>query len=280
MSFMPARHILAPQPQRATGRLDLAFEADGNQTRVKTFYQEGCLKTRLPRPQNPNIAEAVSVNISGGIAGGDSLTTAMTVGPNARLSFATQSAERIYRALHAAPARLSARITLAEGAQLDYLPQETILFDGFALNRTLDIDLAPDADFLGVESLVFGRQAMGERITEGSLRDRITLRQDGKLLFQDMTKLDGDIAATLARKAVANGAVATAALIYAGPDTAKILPKLRDALAPFQAGASCPSKNIIFARILAPSAISLRNCLCAAFTICRAGAKMPRVWQG
>jgi urease accessory protein len=226
------------------------------------------------------MAEAVSVNISGGIAGGDSLATAITLGPKTRLSFATQSAERIYRALHGDPSRLTASLTLGQGAQLDYLPQETILFDGFALNRTLDIDLAQDADFLGVESLVFGRQAMGETITNGFLRDRITLRRDGELLFQDMTKLDGKIAEILARKAVANGAMATAALIYAAPDAAKILPPLRDTLESFHAGASCPSKNIIFARILAPSAISLRNCLAAAFTICRGGAKLPRVWQG
>lgn len=280
MNFMPFRHIIEPRAQRAVGRLDLAFEANGGRTRVEKFYQEGCLKTRLPRPQNPDVCEAVTVNISGGIAGGDALSTDIALGPNARLSLATQSAERIYRALHGRPAQITTSISLGAGAEMDYLPQETILFDGFALNRSLDIDLAEGATFLGVESLVFGRQAMGERVTTGALRDRITLRRDGKLALQDMTRLDGDIAAQLGRKAVADGAMATAALIYAGPDAAEILPDLRTSLAPFKAGASCPANNIIFCRILAPSAISLRNCLLAAIRQCRPGRSLPRVWQG
>jgi urease accessory protein len=151
------------------------------------------------------------------------------------------------------------------------------LFDGFALDRTLEIDLAPAATYLGVESLIFGRQAMGETIRAGFLRDRITLRRDKKILLQDMTRLDGDIAAQLARKAVADGAMAVASLIYAAPDTAEKLPALRAALASHHAGASS-FDGIIFARILAPSAISLRKCLVAALHAC--GAVLPKVWQG
>ncbi len=275
MNFMPVRAIEAG-PQRAVGRLDLSFTHDGARTRVQKFYQDGCLKIRLPRPQNPEILEAVTMNIGGGIAGGDSLSAQISLGPNARVSISSQSAERVYRAL-AAPSQITTRLTLAPGATLAHLPQETILFDAFSLNRTLEINIAEDATYLGVESLIFGRQAMGETIRAGALNDRITLRRDGKVLFQDITRLQGDIAAQLARKAVADGAMAVASLIYAAPDAQARLPALREVLLDHIAGASFfEGKN--FARLLAPSAISLRKCLVAALHAC--GAVLPKVWQG
>jgi urease accessory protein len=278
MNFMPARLIDTPA-QRAVGRLDLAFRRYGAATRVEKFYQQGCLKARMPSPADLETLEAVTLNISGGIAGGDALSTEIALAEGARVVIATQAAERIYRALGPA-ARIATGIRLGAGARLDYLPQETIFFDGFALERSLEIDLTADARFLGVESFVFGRQAMGETVQDGHLRDRITLRRDRKLLFQDMTRLDGDIAAQLARKAVADGAMAAASLIYAAPGAADALPALRAALAGANAGASALGAEMIFARILAPSAISLRHAVIAACAACRGGRPLPRVWQG
>jgi urease accessory protein len=275
MNFMPVR-AAEQSPQRAAGRLGLAFAQGGARTRVEKLYQQGCLKTRLPRPQNPDILEAVTMNIGGGIAGGDSLTTDINLRPGARVSISSQAAERVYRAL-AEPARITTRINLAGGAHLNHLPQETILFDSFALHRTLEINMAEDATYLGVESLIFGRQAMGETIQTGCLDDQITLRRGETLILQDMTRLHGNIAAQLARKAVGNGAMAAASLIYAAPDVTERLPALRTALTGNHAGASA-FEGIIFARILAPSAISLRKCVVAALHAC--GAVLPKVWQG
>jgi urease accessory protein len=275
MNFMPIRAIEAA-PQRAVGRMALAFAHDGTKTRIEKLYQQGCLKTRLPRPQNPGTLEAVTMNIGGGIAGGDSLSTEFLLRPGADVSISSQAAERLYRALDA-PSRITTRISLGPGAALAHLPQETILFDGFALDRSLEINLAPAATYLGVESLIFGRQAMGETIHAGTLNDKILLRRGGQIILQDMTRLSGDIAAQLARKAVADGAMAVASLIYAAPDTAEKLPAIRAALAGHHAGASA-FDGIIFARILAPSAISLRKCLVAALHAC--GALLPKVWQG
>jgi urease accessory protein len=280
MNFMPVRAV-EQAAQRAVGCLALAFAHDGAQTRIEKLYQQGCLKTRLPRPQNPETLEAVTMNIGGGIAGGDSLATEFLLRPGAHVSISSQAAERVYRALNA-PSRIVTRIGLGAGASLAHLPQETILFNGFALDRSLEIDLAPTATYLGVESLIFGRQAMGETIRAGTLNDKILLRRGRRVILQDMTRLNGDIAAQLARKAVAGGAMAVASLIYAAPDTAEKLPAIRAALAGHHAGAAQAGasafEGIIFARLLAPSAISLRKCLVAALHAC--GAVLPKVWQG
>ncbi len=276
MDVMPLRQTLGAQ--RAVGQLDLAFRAHSDATRIQRFYQEGCLKARLPRARRRPTSEAVLMNISGGIAGGDALTTAITLAAGARVSVATQAAERVYRALRE-PASVTTHITLGLGARLDYLPQETILFDGFALSRALEIELAADASFLGVESLVFGRRAMGETLRAGSLRDRISLRRDGKLLLADFTRLDGDITARLRRPAVAAGAGALATVVYAAPDAAARLPAVRAALAQGGQAAATVLDGMIVARLLAPDAISLRSYLLAALRPLLDGRPFPRVWQ-
>ncbi len=267
--------------QRAQGRLVLGFKRLGAATKIETLFQEGALKARLPRPQDATLCEAVTLNISGGVAGGDRLDTRVTLAPGAQVALASQAAERIYRTLGPA-ARISTQLTVHDGAQLDYLPQETILFDRFALDRTLEIDLHGDAEFVGVETLLFGRQAMGETVRLGSLRDRIRLRHDGRLVFQDMTRLEGEIATQLERGAVAGGACAVAGLIIAGPGATQKLDKLRDVLhaAPGIVAGASAFEGIIFARLLAPDGASLRQCLLPALEACRERGKLPRVWQG
>ena len=249
-------------------------------TRIDEFYQEGCLKARLPRPIN-GICEAITINISGGIAGGDFLQTKIVLESDAEACVTTQAAERVYRALDSSAAEVSNRIRLAAGARLDYLPQETILFDGFGLNRRLDIEIEPDSRFLGVESVVFGRQAMGEAVQYGSLRDRITLRRGTNLVLHDYNRIEGEIAKKLARRAVAAGNIAAASLVYAGPDTDLLLLAIREAMAAHhgcEAGASA-FDGIIFGRILAAGAAELRQCIGAVLNACRKGLALPRSWQ-
>ncbi len=278
MNFMPARQIELAVAQRAKGRLGLAFKRDGARTRVEEFYQQGCLKARLPRPAEAGVLEAVTMNIGGGVAGGDVLATRIELHPGAQACVASQAAERVYRAL-AEPAEVSTEITVHPGAMLAYLPQETILFDGFGLNRSLEIALHGDAAFLGVESVVFGRLAMGEAVRLGALRDRITLKRDGRVVLRDMTRLEGDISAQLGRQAVARGAVAAASLVFARADAADYLDAVRGALGEAHAGASC-FEGVLFARILAPTGAALRRIVVAALNVLRDGQPMPRVWQG
>ena len=148
----------------------------------------------------PAWLHVVTLNTSGGVAGGDVLDTAIAVGAEARATIASQAAERFYRALPgSAASSVRTRIVVAEGGAAEWLPQETILFDRCAVRRHLRVELAADAWFLGVESLVFGRAAMGEVVERASLRDVIEVRRGGRLLLHDAIRLEGEVAATLQR---------------------------------------------------------------------------------
>ncbi len=166
--------------------------------------------------------EAVTLNISGGVAGGDRLATAISLGAGADALVATQAAERVYRALDAAGPHRRPRSLSAPAPCCTTCRRRPSCSTASRCAGALEIDLAEDASYLGVESLVFGRQAMGEAVTQGALHDRITLRRAGRLVFEDITRLHGDIAAQLHGAAVAGGDIAVAALFYAAPQAASL----------------------------------------------------------
>lgn len=266
--------------QRAVGELRLSMRLRDGDTVLDGLRQMGCLKARFPRPERGAWTNAVTLNTAGGIAAGDRLTSAVAVGQGARATIAGQAAERCYRALPGAgPAVMRTAITVAPGAAMEWLPQETILFDRCALDRQLEIDLAPDAWFLGVEAIVFGRIAMGEQVGHANFRDTIRIRRDGRLLLQDAVRMQGEVAAKLARPAIGGGARAMATLVHVAPDAAASLDGLRDALAgaPAEWGASAWD-GMLVARFLAADGASLRRAVVTGLQALRADRPLPRVW--
>lgn len=268
----------AARHQRATGELHVSVRRHGAATVLAGLRQSGCLKARFPRGEPGGWLECVTLNLSGGVAGGDRAESAFTIGEGARASIAGQAAERFYHALpDAPPARLRTAITVAPGAAAEWLPQQSILFDGCALDRALSVELADDAWFIGVESLVFGRAAMGETVEAGRLRDLIRIRRGGKLLLHDAAPLRGPIAAQLARPAVAGGARAVATVFHVGPDAEAALDRVRAALQPVEAGVSAWG-GLLLARILAPDGAALHAAIVAALQPIRGARPLPRVW--
>ena len=225
-------------------------------------------------------AEAIAVNSSGGVAGGDRLDNAITAGAGARVVATSQAAERFYRAAeHSPPATVRGAVRIEAGAAVDWLPQEAILFDGMSLDRALTVEMAADARFVGVEMLLFGRAARGEQVRAGRLRDRIVLRRDGRVLLHDAIRLDGDMAAALDRDAVGGGARAVATLVHVAPDAADRLDSVREALTgPVEAGASCWD-GMIVARLLARDGAALRTAVVAALSVLRDHRTLPRSWN-
>ncbi len=178
--------------QRAVGDLRVVVKRYEDRTVLDDLRQAGCLKARFPRRVVAGWMDVVTLNTGGGVAAGDRLDISVSAAAGCQVTVSAQAAERFYRALDRdAPSRVRTALTVAAGAALEWLPQETILFDRCALDRRLEIDMAADARFLGVETLVFGRAAMGETVRQASLRDLIRVRRGGALLLHDAIRLDG-----------------------------------------------------------------------------------------
>ncbi len=240
--------------------------------------QESCLKVRFPRTERGAWPGAVLMNTAGGVAGGDVLDSAVVAGPGTAVSLTTQAAERFYRALPGATAQVTTRLDVATGAALEWLPQETILFDGCAYRRGLHVTLAPDAWFLAAEQLVFGRTAMGEIVHRGEIHDRISLVRGGQTLFHDAIRFSGAVQAVLDRPASADGGRAVATLIHVAPMAEAHIPALRAALCAWEAGVSAWN-GLLVARIVAENGACLRAAVVAGLKVLRACRPLPRVWE-
>jgi urease accessory protein len=114
--------------------------------------------------------------------------------------------------------RLSQALSIGPGASLEFLPPETILFDGARLRRETIIDLEPGSAFLGGGILVFGRRARGERFISGSFREVWQVRRDGKLLWGDALHLDDDVGRVIDNPAGFDRAAAFATLLLSSPE--------------------------------------------------------------
>jgi urease accessory protein len=266
-----------PRHQRAVGNARLALKQAGGRTRIADLFQQGTAKLRFPDAASGAL-EAVLVNTGGGMTGGDRLGVEVEVGPGASAVVTTQACEKIYRRESGA-ARVRSRLVLGEGARLDWLPQETILFDGGALDRRLDAELGAGARLLMCEAVLFGRAARGERVVEGALIDRFRIRREGRLVFADALRLDGPIAGDLERAATGAGARAAALVVDCASDAETRVEAARAALA----GASCEWgvsgwNGCLVARLLSPDGAALRRDL-VTLLVEIGGRAVPRVWS-
>lgn len=262
--------------QRASGRAGVSFRTDAGTTRLERLFQEGCAKIRLPRAIDGNVPQAILINTAGGLTGGDRFVAEVDLAPGASACITTQACERIYRST-GDDAVVTNQLRLAAGSQLAWLPQETILFDGGRLTRRLEADLEGDAELVAVEAVLFGRMAMGETLRSGRLADRWRVRRDGRLLFADDLRFEGDIAAQLAPQAVMGGRQAMATVLFAGSAPERFLEAARQIIGP--AGGASAWNGKFLARLLEETGLALRRRLEPLLTLLMGGRALPKVWQ-
>jgi urease accessory protein len=257
--FDRAEDVAVPVGDADLQRLDGAVRVAVADGAVRELYQRSPCRVLFPRVDGRDGAEIVFLNTAGGIAGGDVLSYSLTLSGEARATGTTQAAEKVYRAIDRAAA-VRTRIVASRGAAVEWLPQETIVFDGARLHRTTEVSVADGASALALEWLVMGREARGETVRAGEIADSWRVRIGGRLAFADTLRLDGDIAALGACPALLGGCRALATVVYAAPDANRPLDRARMALdaLPLRAGATVAG-GVLVARLAAESAGTLRE---------------------
>lgn len=260
---------------RAVGSVKFDVHVKDGATRRRELHEAGSLRVRFPSPEQQGLS-AVFVNTAGGIAGGDRFDIDIAAEAGAHLTVTTAAAEKVYRS-HGPDAQVNIALRAGADARLAWLPQETILFDQARVSRKIDIDLAREASLLLCEIVVFGRAAMGEVMTRGSLVDRWRLRIGGKLAFAETIRLDGDIAGKLAARAVANGGVAIGTALIVPGDEAMV-ERIREMSGAFGAEVGVSTWNgFAMARFCAQDAARLRADMMKVLG-CVSPSGLPRLW--
>ncbi len=287
ISLSEARAERAPVRASAVrGIAEVAYGPGDDAARLRYLYQQDPLRILFPRPAKDDLPRAVFVTTSGGLVGGDRLELTGRAEAGAAVQMTAQSAEKVYRSTGAV-CDIDVTLTCDDGSWLEWLPQETIVFDGARLVRRTRADVASGGRLLAGELVVLGRTAMGESFDTGILRDEWEVRRDGRLIWADAFCLERDIPAIIAHPAGLAGAKAVATVVYAADgapgklDLARRLLELAgDAV---RVGASIVN-GVLVARFLSADTMALRaafGAFWAAFRgeIAALPAKLPRIWH-
>ncbi len=266
-----------PMMQRSHGHAHASFVMAGGQQRLLDLRQEGCAKVFMPH-HGGDRPEVIFLNTAGGLTDQDRLGYEMTLGDGTQLTATTQTAERAYasRGL-AAEARVSARV--GAGARLDWLPQETILFEHSNLNRETRIDLVEGASCLLVESVVLGRHAMNESLTAARLKDHRMVRCGNRPVWADTVQFGPEFLGQMSAPALLGDARAFGVIALVGAGAEDALGPLRQVLDEpgTQAAASAWDGKCV-ARVLARDGWPLKRQIARILRVLRA-QPLPRVWQ-
>ncbi|MBA3908957.1 MAG: urease accessory protein UreD [Rhodobacter sp.] len=254
--------------QRAKGEVLVTLD---HAARLQRLRQEGSAKAILPG--GGDVPEVVFLNTSGGLTAGDRLRFALDL-QGSRAVATTQTAERAYRA-EGAMARMDVQLSVGAGGWLDWLPQETILFDGAALDRRTVIDLAPGAGCLALEAVVLGRAAMGETVRRLRFRDRREIRRVGAPVWIDPLALDER--SLQSGPAGLGQARAFASIVMTGEVPLAPLRAVLDEPGVEAAASAFAGRTVL--RLLSPDGWPLRRQIARALHILRDGRPLPRVWQ-
>ena len=259
--------------QRARGHLSFSV----GQLRVLRMFQSGSAKLMLPKTYS-DMMEAVILNTSGGMTDGDILDIDVEV-EGCALVMTTQTAERVYRSVGTKPAKIQINLSVSGTADLHWLPQETIVFNDSSFERTLKINLSSCSNCLVAETIVLGRQAMGENIYDCHLIDNWRVFRDGNLFHAESLRLSDEVSKIIAAPAGGNGARLLSTILYIGDNLERIANRVSDVIkqSPSNCAVSFWNDRLII-RLMSSHSASARKDIEKLLLAIRK-QPMPRDWQ-
>lgn len=279
--------IPAAAPSGWQARLALGFADDNGTTRLVERTHSGPLRVQKPLyPEGPRVCQAIVVHPPGGVAGGDELMLRMHAAPGCAALVTTPGAGKWYKA-NGKRARQRIHIAIDAGASLEWLPQESIVFDAADVTLEADISLAAGAAYLGCEILCFGRTASGERFQHGRLAQRTTLRIDGRLAWFEQGQLAAESSAMHSPLGLAGKTVCATFLAAGKSVPASVIATLREQAAPLVPDAAfgvTQLKSVIAVRYLGHSSEQAKAVMALVWRQLRPAltgrdAVIPRIWN-
>jgi len=261
--------------------LSLGFSFENRKTTLSRKSHDGPLVVQKPLyPEGGEVCHVIVVHPPGGIAGGDELDLAVAAERGASVLLTTPGAAKWYRS--AGPWARQCLAFDVQGA-LEWLPQESIVFDGALAQAEIEVDLAAGASLIGWDIVCLGRTGSGERFTRGSYRSSIRIRRGGKLLWLERGRIDGG-GRLQASPAGLDGRTVFGTLFSSALNlNQEVLNEMRNAEPEKGRGAVTLLPGILLARYLGDSGEAARRYFTALWRILRPAligraAIEPRIW--
>ncbi len=189
---------VAGEGWQATARLSFAVPREDGVTRHQGLATAP-LKLQRSFPREDGRCELPLLHTAGGLVGGDGLTIEARLGPGSRALITSVAAQKVYGTVGRsrreprgrwAEQRLGFR--LEEGADLEWFPQELVLYRDGLLRQITRVELARGSSFLGVEVVRLGRSAAGETLGRGRWQGDLEIRRGGRWELVDRLALGGE----------------------------------------------------------------------------------------
>jgi urease accessory protein len=210
------------------GKLDLIYTHHQNTTQLIHNYNQAPLKTQRPfYPEGKAVCHSVILHTAGGVVGGDKLSYNFHLEDNSQALITTAAASKIYRS-NGLQAKQNIEIKVNQGGCLEYLPQETIVFDGAIYRQDTEIQLAKNTTFIGWEITRFGRSARGEKFLQGDWRNHTAIYREGKPLWIDRQWLPGCEEVFHSHHGLAGSAIAGTLIYIGNPVSPKVITQARN----------------------------------------------------
>jgi len=265
--------------------LALEYERRASRTVLARRSHSGPLRVQRDLyPEGEGICHTIVVHPPGGIAGGDSLTIRARLGSQSAALLTTPGAGKWYRT-QAIAARQTLEFDVAPGASLEWLPQETILFDGAIAEMKTTVRLEVGAAYTGWEILCFGRAASGVKFRSGLLAQKTEIFLDERRLWAECSRVEGDDP-LLDSPVGLQGHSVCATLLAAGHEIPNEILAACRALTPGE-GATCGVTrlpHLLIARWLGDSSEDARRYFASMWGVLRplmkkSVAVAPRIWS-
>jgi urease accessory protein len=168
-------------------QLKLEFEHDGKTTVLAKRDSDGPLVVQKPLyPEGAAVCHAIVVHPPGGIAGADELSLEVKGEGHALLT--TPGAAKWYRS---AGPWARQKLSFEVGGTLEWLPRETIVFDGALAALECEVRLASAARYIGWDIVCLGRTGSGERFVQGKVTIDTRVFAGSKLLWLERGEIEG-----------------------------------------------------------------------------------------
>jgi urease accessory protein len=261
--------------------LHLRFEYQGDSTRLTRRAHSGPLRVQKALyPEGPGICHAIVIHPPGGIVGGDHLAIEVDARAASHAFITSPGAAKWYRANGNISAQ-QVRLEGGAGSVIEWMPQETIFFDQAHVRMVHEVELAPDARYIGCDIHCFGRSASGERFSHGQIWQRTSIRRGGKLLWWEQGVLHGGGTGMHSVFGLGGATVCATLIAVGAPLPAALLATMR-AIDPSLAVSQI--KTVLCARLLCADSELARRVMTRVWQTLRphllgCAAPVPRIWN-
>ncbi len=169
--------------------LRLGLTLKNSKTILSERRHKGPLTIQRPfYPEKNDTCHLYILHPPGGIVGGDSLNVELECGVGTSAVVTTPGANKFYQS-GGVFAKQSQNLIVRNNSCLEWLPQETILFNGCKVFSHTKVELNHNAKFFGWEVVSFGRPACNEEFTTGAFRHHFEIWQDKAPLLIDRVSI-------------------------------------------------------------------------------------------